>query len=47
MFSFTLKLTNTPLQELATFYLCNGIQKYDGMDQNTLPCCYGDYVITN
>ena len=35
-FSFTLKLTNTLLQELATFYMWNVNQNDDGIDQNIL-----------
>ena len=46
-FNFKLKLANTPLQKLATFYMFNEKQKDDGMDQNTFPCFYGDYVTTN
>ena len=46
-FRFPLKLTNTALQKLATFYMFNEKQKHDGMDENTLLCCYGDYVTTN
>ena len=43
-FSFTLKLTTTLLQKLATFHMWNVKQKDDGIDQNTLHCCYGEYV---
>ena len=46
-FSFTLKLTTTLLQKLATFHMWNVKQKNDGMDQNTIHCCYGEYVTTN
>ena len=49
-FSFTLKLTNTLLQKLATFYMSNVKQKHDRMDHYTLYCCHGDdgdYVTTN
>ena len=46
-FSFTLKLANSLLQKLATFYIWNVKQKDDGVDQNTLHCCYGDYMTTN
>ena len=46
-FNFKLKLANTPLQKLATFYMFNEKQKDDGMDQNTFPCFYGDYVTTS
>ena len=46
-FSFTLKLTTTLLQKLATFYVWIVKQKDDEMDQNTLHCCYGNYVTTN
>ena len=35
-FRFRLKLTATLLQKLATFYMWNGKQKGDGMDQDTL-----------
>ena len=44
-FSFTLEYYI--LQILATFYMWNAKQKDDGMDQNKLHCCYGDYVTTN
>ena len=44
---FRLKLTATLLQKLATFYMWNGKQKDEGMDQNTRRCCYGDYVTMN
>ena len=46
-FSFTLKLATTLLQKLATFHMWNVKQKDDGMDQNTIHCCYGEYVTTN
>ena len=46
IFSFTLILTTTLLQKLATFHDWNVKQKDDGMGQNTLHCCYGEYVTT-
>ena len=46
-FSFTLKLATTLLQKLGTIYMWNVKQKDDGMDQDTLHCCYGKYVTTN
>ena len=46
-FGFRLKLTTTLLQKLATFYLWNVKREDDRMDQNTLQCCYGDYVTMN
>ena len=46
-FSFTLKLTTTLLQKLATFHMWNTKQKDDGMDQYALHSCYGKYVATN
>ena len=42
-----MKLTTTLLQKLATFYMRNVKQKDDGMNKNTLYCCYGEYVTTN
>ena len=47
IFSFTLKLITTLLQKLAIFHIWNVKQKDDGMDQNTLHCCYDEYVATN
>ena len=32
---------------VATSYTWNVKQKVNGMGQNTLHCCYGNYVITN
>ena len=46
-FRFTLSLTTSLLQKLATSYSWNLKQKDDRMDQNILHCCYGDYVTTN
>ena len=43
IFSFTLKTRK--LQKL-TFYMWN-VKKDNGMEENTLHCCYGDYVTTN
>ena len=45
--SFTLKLTATLLQKLATFCTSNVKQNDHWMDQNTPHCCYSDYVTTN
>ena len=45
--SFTLKLTTILLQKLAMLFMWNVKQKDDGMDQNTLHCCHGDYMTTN
>ena len=39
--TFTIKLTTT------LFHMWNVKQKDDGIGQNTLHCCYRDYVITN
>ena len=47
IFSFTLKLITTLLQKLAIFHISNAEQKDDGIDQNTLHCCYDEYVATN
>ena len=47
IFSFTLKLITALLQKLAIFHIWNVKQKDDGMDQNTLHCCYDEYVATN
>ena len=46
-FSFTLTLAASLLQNLAKLYIWNVKQKDDGVDQNTLHCCYGDYMTTN
>ena len=46
-FSFALKLTTTLLQKLAAFHMRNVKKKDDGIDQNTLHCCYGEYMTTN
>ena len=46
-YNFTLKLTTTLFQKLATLYMWNVKQKDDGMGQNTLHCRYGEYVTTN
>ena len=46
-FRFTFKLTTTLLQEIETFYMWDVKQKDDGMEQNTLHCCDGDFVTTN
>ena len=46
-FSFALKLTTTLLQKLATFHMRNVKKKDDGIDQNTLHYCYGEYMTTN
>ena len=45
--SLTLKLTNSLLQKVATFYTWDVKQKDDEMDQNTLHCGYGNYATTN
>ena len=42
-----IKLRTTLLQKLAIFYMLNVKQKHNGMDQNTMHGCYGDYVTTN
>ena len=47
IFSLTLKLITTLLQKLEIFNIWNVKQKDDGMDQNTLYCCYDEYVTTN
>ena len=47
IFSLTLKFITTLLQKLAIFHIRNVKQKNDGMDQNTLHCCYDEYVATN
>ena len=47
IFSFTLKLITTLLKKLAIFHIWNVKQKDDGMVQNTLHCCYDEYVATN
>ena len=47
IFSFTLKLITATLQKLANFIHGNVRQKDDGMDQNTLHCCYDEYMTTN
>ena len=47
IFSLTLKFITTLLQKLAIFHIRNVKQKNDGMDQNTLDCCYDEYVVTN
>ena len=47
IFSLTLKFITTLLQKLAIFHIRNVKQKNDGMDQNTLYCCYDEYVATN
>ena len=47
IFSFTLRLITTLLQKLGIFHICNVKQKDDGIDQNTLYCCYDEYVTTN
>ena len=44
IFSFALKLLTTLFQKLAIFYIWNVKKKDDGMDQNTLYCCYDEYV---
>ena len=46
-FSFTLKLTTTLLQKLATFHMWNTKQKEDGMDQNAMHSWFGKYVTIN
>ena len=46
IFSFTLRLITTLLQKLAIFHICNVKQKDDGIGQNTLYCCYDEYVTT-
>ena len=46
-FSFTMKLTATLLQRVATFYMWKVKQKDDGINRNTFGCCYGYYVTTN
>ena len=46
-FYFRLKLTTTLIQKLGTFFMWNEKQKDGGMDQNTLHCCYGEYLTTN
>ena len=47
IFSFTLRLITTLLQKLGIFHICNVKRKDDGIDQNTLYCCYDEYVTTN
>ena len=47
IFSSTLKLIATLFQKLAIFHIWNVKQKDDGMDQNTLYCCYDEYTATN
>ena len=47
IFSLTLKLITTLPQKLAIFHMWNVNQKDDGMDQNTLHCCYDECVATN
>ena len=47
IFRFTLELINTLLQKLAIFHIWNVIQKDGGMNQNSLHCCYDEYVTTN
>ena len=46
-FSFTMKLTITLLQRVATFYMWKVKQKDGGINRNTFDCCYGYYVTTN
>ena len=46
-FGFMLKLTTALLKKPAMLYMWNVKQKHDGMDQSTIPFCYGDYVTTN
>ena len=45
--SLTLKLITTLLQKLPIFHIWKVKQIDDGMDQNTLQCCYDEYVTTN
>ena len=47
IFSFTFKLITTLLQKLAIFHIWNAKQNDDRIDQNTLYCCYDEYVATN
>ena len=47
IFTLTLKLIARLLQKLAIFHIWNVKQKDDGMDQNTIHCCYDEYVTTN
>ena len=47
IFNFTLKLITTLLQKLAIFQKWNVKQKDDRMVQNTLHCCYDEYVATS
>ena len=47
IFSLTFKLVTTLLQKLAMFHIWNVQQKNDGMDQNTLDCCYDEHVAAN
>ena len=47
IFCLTLKLITTLLQKLAIFHIWNVKQKDDRMVQNTIHCCYDEYVVTN
>ena len=42
---FEVNIYTTP--KASKIYMWNVKQKDDGMDQNALFCCYGDYVTTN
>ena len=47
IFSLTLMLITTLLKKLAILHIWNVKQKDDELDQNTLHCCYDEYVATN
>ena len=47
IFSFTLKLITILLKNLAIFSNIESKTKGYGLAQNTLHCCYDEYVATN